>query len=123
MIYEQLTGANDVGPTSAQETTVHPQISPSTIQVKQEQKPVVKPEPVPVATAVETDAELAARLQREFDSENTRGRASRSGGAVKKKVVKKRKSKATVGTDDEGETPKKRRGGGGGAFNKEMLLR
>ncbi len=88
-----------------------------------EAKPVIKSEIVQPAPAGETDEELAARLQREFDAEISRGRASRSGGATRKKPAKKRKSKATVGSDDDGGAPKKRRGGGGGAFNKELVLR
>jgi upstream activation factor subunit UAF30 len=72
--------------------------------------------------AGESDAEMAARLQREFDAENSRGRPSRSGAAPPKKKPVKRKSKATI-EDEDGEPKKKRKGGGGGAFNKEMILR
>ena len=73
----------------------------------------------------ETDQEMAARLQREFDAENGSsrgGRASRSGVAKPKKAVK-RKSKAVIGSDGEEVPKKKRAGGGGGAFNKELILR
>lgn len=124
-IYEELTGLHDPGSPSSRERPLEPQSSqPEPLRntiIKQEVKPIIKPEPILPPT--ETDEQIAARLQREFDAENTRGRASRSAGLQKKKPVKKRKSKATVGSDEEGGTPKKRRGGGGGAFNKEMVLR
>lgn len=68
----------------------------------------------------ESDAEMAARLQREFDGLNN-GRASRSGGARVVKRKKSRKSAREVGSDGE-EVPRKRRAGND-AFNKELILR
>ena len=80
---------------------------------------------------METDEEMAARLQAEFDTANSsssrtsRARASGAAGpgVKKKKTAVKRKSAATVGSDGEEVEKKKRKGGGGGAFNKEMILR
>ena len=89
-------------------------------EVKYEVKDEVKTESYAPRHVEETDEEMAARLQREFDAEGSTGRASRSAGAPKKKVKSVRKRKAE---DDGDGTPKKRRGGGGGAFNKELLLR
>ena len=69
----------------------------------------------------ETDEEMAARLQREFDSLRN-WRASRSSGRpMKRKKVTKRRSAAMVGSDEE-EVPRKRRGGSD-AFNKDLILR
>lgn len=68
----------------------------------------------------ETDGEMAARLQREFDTMNN-GRASRSGGVKTLKRKKVRKSAPEVGSDGE-ERPRKRRSGNN-AFNKELILR
>lgn len=130
-IYERLTSVGDSGtpssaeqPLAAQSTSSLPQPPPT---VKQEVKPVISvPEPAPVKAEemhVETDAEMAARLQREFNTESS-GRASRSGGAApRKKKAVKRKSQPTLGSDGEPVPKKKRAGGGGGAFNKELMLR
>ena len=130
-IYEELTAAQDPGsPSSADEPLAGPTSSlPEPLRrptVKQEIKP--EPHAIVAAAAVkaETDAEMAERLQREFNAEGggSRSRASRSAGAVpKKKKAVKRKSKATLGSDGEEVAPKKRKGGGGGAFNKELVLR
>ena len=130
-IYEQLTSAADAGSASSVEGPLsHPTSSlPQPLRaVKQEVKQELKPDiaaPVNPAVAAETDAEMAARLQREFNTEsNGRGaRASRSGGAAPKKKAVKRKSKPTIGSDGEPIPKKKRAGGGGGAFNKELMLR
>lgn len=102
-------------------------------EIKEEFKPVIPPHASSSSSRVapvqreETDMEMAARLQREFDAENAgTGRASRAAAAPKKKKkAVKRKSRATVGSDgeEEGEVKKKRKGGGGGAFNKELILR
>lgn len=124
MIYSELTNDDPGSPSSAEVPLVsHPPSSlPEPLRkVKQEVKVEAKVIPGPAAQGYgESDADMAARLQREFDAEGSRGRASRS-GAVKKKPVK-RKSKATI-DDEDGEPKKKRKGGGGGAFNKEMILR
>jgi len=129
-IYEELTAAQDPGsPSSLDE----PLAGPASSLPEPLRRPAVKQEiksEAALATAVpvkvETDAEMAARLQREFNAEGSgsRGRASRSGAVQpKKKKAVKRKSKATLGSDGEEGTPKKRKGGGGGAFNKELVLR
>lgn len=110
-----------------------------------ESKPIIKKEKVkeereskPRPTALnlvpeveaETDEQMAARLQAEYDSLNS-GRASRSTGGTgrngtkgKKKAVGKKRKKEDVEIDSDGnEVKKKRKGGGGGAFNKELILR
>lgn len=92
-----------------------------------DEKPRVHSASTP-AMREETDEEMAARLQAEFNAAST-GRASRASasgaaaGAKKKKPAVKRKSAAVVGSDGEEVEKKKRKGGGGGAFNKEMILR
>lgn len=131
-IYQELIGDHDPGSPSSDDIPLESQPQSSLpeplyrAKVKQEVKQEVKAEPSLASGSrhvnQETDAEMAARLQREFDGEGSRGRASRSGGVTKKKTVK-RKSKATVGSDEDGEPKKKRKGGGGGAFNKELILR
>lgn len=102
------------------------------LDVKPKVKREVKAEYAPVKE--ETDAEMAERLQREYDGLNS-GRASRSTGAggpkpkKKRKTPVKRKSRAVVGSGSDGEggeeggEKKKRKAGGGGAFNKELILR
>ncbi|BEI81201.1 hypothetical protein CcaverHIS002_0203610 [Cutaneotrichosporon cavernicola] len=72
------------------------------------------------AKAEDNDAELAARMQAEYDAAVRGGRGARRSTAPqpkKKKTTKKRK----VDSDDD-EPKKKRAGGGGGAFNKPMIL-
>ncbi|GMK57052.1 hypothetical protein CspeluHIS016_0308920 [Cutaneotrichosporon spelunceum] len=68
----------------------------------------------------ENDAEIAARMQAEYDAATRGGRGARRSAAAppkKKKAAKKRKA------DSDGDEPKKKRaGGGGGAFNKPMIL-
>lgn len=130
ILYTELTNHEDPGsPSSADVPLVshHQSSQPEPLRkpkVKTEVKAEVKPIPAAYAprSEQEDDADMAARLQREFDAESSRGRASRSGGAPKKKTVK-RKSKATIEDGEDGEPKKKRKGGGGGAFNKEMILR
>ncbi|KLT44454.1 SWIB-domain-containing protein [Cutaneotrichosporon oleaginosum] len=71
------------------------------------------------AKAEDNDAELAARMQAEYDAAVRGGRGARrtAAPAPKKKKAKKRKADS-----DDDEPKKKRAGGGGGAFNKPMIL-
>lgn len=68
-----------------------------------------------------TDAEMAARMQAEYDAMQV-GRSRRTTTAAPKKA-KKRKTKSASDLDSDGEPKKKKRGGGGGAFNAPLLLR
>ncbi|ORY31286.1 SWIB/MDM2 domain-containing protein [Naematelia encephala] len=132
-IYEELTAAAPSPPSSEDlpltASSSRPAPMPQSSLPEPLQKAKVKREEKPKPNVVETDAEMAARLQAEFDALHGRARPSRASASVParkktKSKVKKRASAAVVGSDDEDgeERPKKRRGGGGGAFNKELLL-
>ncbi|ORX40951.1 hypothetical protein BD324DRAFT_612658 [Kockovaella imperatae] len=94
-------------------------------KVKREVEHEVKEETyAPVRRLEETDEQMAARLQAQFDAEGSSSRASRSAGALRKKSRKvvKRKKGTGDGDSDDAKPKKKRAGGGGGAFNKELVL-
>ena len=82
----------------------------------------VKAEVVEAGAGAETDAQMAARLQREFDTLSDGRPSRRSGGSKpKRKKVVKRRAADTEDDDDEGKPKKKR--AANGAFNKELILR
>lgn len=151
-IYDRLTAAPPTASPPSSSRPQHPArvarsetpgVAPSSqpialVDIKpKRERDVVKNERLFPDLKEETDADMAARLQREFDGLNS-GRASRSTGTTaakpkkKRKTPLKRKSRAELGSGSDGEPSvggseggekKKRKGGGGGAFNKELILR
>lgn len=143
VIYEELTAGAGADAPSSDEEPLHNSTSLATPQSSQPQplrshapKQEVKEEFKPRITnsaarsEAETDEQMAARLQREFDAMNSRGaRASRSSGAARpKKTPKKTKKRSQAGVDNSDEeasgTPKKKRAPNpNNAFNKPLVLR
>lgn len=90
------------------------------VETKSESPPASSQPLAGKAKGQDDDAELAARMQAEYDAAVRGGRGTRRSAAAppKKKKTKKRKADS-----DDDEPKKKRAGGGGGAFNKPMILR
>lgn len=120
---ERSASSEDDGPIASSSQV--PQSSlpePLKRDVKRERGSGVKEEK-PDRASGETDAEMAARLQREFDT-FTANRASRSGGAVRtKRKNKVKKKSAEVGSDGEVKPKKRRAVDPNSGFNKPLLLR
>ncbi|WWC92383.1 uncharacterized protein L201_007340 [Kwoniella dendrophila CBS 6074] len=134
-IYDQLTSAVPPSPPSSPDVALQPKAEPGSSQpqplhysvnVKREVKPSIAIR----EDEDESDAQMARRLQSEFDDQASSSRPRRANATStpakkKKKPVKKRISRADAGSDEEGGEVKKKRKvdpNPNNPFNREMIL-